>query len=64
MRGHICHESRKHIPRDMLIAALFWRPLLMMSFTAQLKPSMMMEVAELLPAKTLTATMLADLATP
>lgn len=56
--------EEKPPPRDMLMTALFWRPLLMMSLTAQLKPSRMMEVDEEEPEKTLTAMMLARLATP
>lgn len=48
----------------MLMAAFCWRLLEIISLTAQLKPSRMMEVELEDPEKTLTATMVALLATP
>lgn len=46
------------------MTALFWRPLEMISLTAQSKPAMMMEVAVSVPWKTLTSMRFAFLATP
>lgn len=46
------------------MADLVCRPLLVMSLTAQLKPSRMMEVADDDPENTLTEMSVADLETP